>query len=414
MQRPFVKKRGQPINIQNPVGPEQRHDALSRLGRQSGLAAMVFFFPWLLTVFLCRSLIKDRPATLLALLPGLTLAIYMQRHLRCHLSSNHRLGEPAFLFPTLGAANWITLVRAGAIVGLAGFLALAVQDRRLADGSVLAWLPGILYLAISLADLCDGFVARKQNRVTALGKRLDIETDAAGLWAAGLLAIVLGRLPVVYILVGVAYYPFVLGIQWRQKRALPVVALRPRPYSRIIAGCQMGLVSMVLLPVFNPRFTFAAAYIFMTPLLLGFLRDWLVVSCRIRTDDDQQARLDHWLGSLASKLPLFLRLAILVSGIHLAMDCNGYPIPLAWQLAPGLCWVGAVAGFMGRCASLVLILLLGSSPSPLGIFPASMALFAFAAALMLGGTGPLSLWAPGERILYRRSRSAGMGSGDTP
>lgn len=331
---------------------KQRQEAVLRLRHQSWFAAMLLFFPWLLTVFLCWSFLQDEPITVLALLPGLAVAIYLQQYLSGHLASNHRFFEEDQLFSTLRAANWITLLRAGAIVALAGFLPLAMQSQRLEISNGLTWAPGLIYLGISLADLCDGFVARRQGKETELGKRLDIETDAAGLLVASLLAVALGQLPTIYLLVGLAYYSFILGIRLRQEKTLPVIALRSRPYSRIIAGCQMGLVGMVLLPIFNPPFTFVAAYIFMTPLLLGFFRDWLVVPCRIKTDACRQAGLDLWLRSL--------------------------------------------------------MLLLGSTLSPLGTSFFSETLFASATALMLSGTGTMSLWAPEDRILYRRNENGVM------
>jgi CDP-diacylglycerol---glycerol-3-phosphate 3-phosphatidyltransferase len=400
----ITEERTQKISSQN----EQRQEALLRLRQQSWLAAMLLFSPWLLTVFLCWSFLQDESITVLALLPGLVVAIYVQQYLSGHLASNHRFFEKGQLFSTLGAANWITLLRAGAVVALAGFLPLVIRSQGLEISNTLTWAPGLIYLVISLADLCDGFVARRQNKETELGKQLDIETDAAGLLVATLLAIFLGRLPIIYILVGLAYYPFILGIRLRQKSALPVVALRSRPYSRIIAGCQMGLVGMVLLPIFNPKFTFVAAYIFMTPLLLGFFRDWLVVSCRIKTDADQQASLDHWIRSLMTKVPIVLRLAILVGGVYCFINSSGYQLTPAWQLALSLCFLSAVVGFMGRSASLFLVLLLGSTLSPLGISFFSVTLFSSAAALTLSGTGIMSLWAPEDRILYRRNENAVM------
>lgn len=387
---------------------EQRQEALLRLRSQSRLAAILLFLPWLLTVFLCWSLLQDEPMTVPALLPGLVAAIYLQHYLSGHLTSNHRFFEEDQLFSTLGAANWITLLRAGGIIALAGFLPLAIHSQGLEIANGLTWTPGLMYLSISLADLGDGFVARRQGKETELGRQLDIETDAAGLLVASLLAVALGQLPAIYLLVGLAYYPFILGIRLRQEKNLPVVALRPRPYSRIIAGCQMGLVGMVLLPIFNPPFTIIAAYIFMTPLLFGFLRDWLVVSCRIKTDACQQAGLDLWSKSLMLKVPFVFRLVILIGGISSFIDSGEYQLPLAWQLVLSLCFLSAVVGFMSRSACLFLVLLLGSTLSPLGISFISGTLFASAAALMLSGSGTMSLWAPEDRILYRRNENVFM------
>jgi hypothetical protein len=240
-------------------------------------------------------------------------------------------------------------------------------------------------------------------------------------------AVALGRLPAIYLLVGLAYYLFIFGIRQRQRRGLPVIALQSRPYARIIAGFQMGLVGMALLPIFNPVFTFMAAYIFMTPLLIGFFRDWLVVSCRIKTDTYQQAVPDLWARSFMMKVPVALRLVILAGGIAMLVDYGVYQTHLPLQPAQRipcilciLCIVGcllAAAGFMGRSASLCLVLLLGSNLSPFtplaplapfGVSSITMVVFSAAATLMLTGTGAMSLWAPEDRILYRRSRNQPM------
>ena len=385
-----------------------QREVLRRLRRQSRLAALFLFLPWMLTIFFCRAIFFREPFTIMTLLPGLAAVIYIHRHLAHHLVSNHRHAEENSLFATLGAANWITLLRASLIVALAGFLPLAfLPGHGLLNQDILAWAPGIIYLVISMFDLLDGYVARRQGRVTELGKQLDIVTDAAGLLVASLLAVALGRLPFIYLLVGLAYYPFVFGIWLRQRRALPVVALQSRPYARIIAGCQMGLVAMALLPIFKPAFTYLAAYIFMIPLLIGFLRDWLVVSCRINTDADQQSNLDLWMRSLARKpLPLALRLIVFTGGIITLAGYGVFQTHLPWQMAHSFCCLLAAIGFMGRSSGLFLVLLLGSNQSPFGITVLSVTLFAAAAALILTGTGTMSLWAPEERILYRRNKKS--------
>lgn len=366
------------------------------------LAAGLLITPWLVTVCIHMPIPGLPPGVILSFFPGLAAAVYIQSQLYRHLGTNHRRGEEDHPFPTLGAANWITLIRASAVVGLAGFLPMSVQPDQNWP-TLLTWAPGTIYLGISLADLFDGFAARKQRRETELGKRLDIETDAAGLLVASLVALALGRLPVVYLLVGLAYYLFILGIWARKRRALPVIPLQSRPYARIIAGFQMGLVGMALLPIFNPAFTTVAALIFMTPLLIGFLRDWLVVSCRMKTDADQQTSLDHQVRSLMTMtLPLMLRLVILAGGITALAGHGVYQAHLSWRLAIGFGCLLAGFGVMGRSAGLMLVLMLGSDSSPLGMSVISMVIFSTGAALMLTGTGAMSLWAPEERALYRR------------
>jgi CDP-diacylglycerol--glycerol-3-phosphate 3-phosphatidyltransferase len=385
-----------------------------RLRRQMRLAAGCLFTPWLLSFYLCWPEIPSQPTVILGLLPGLAVAVHIQGHLVRHLGSNHRRGEDGHLFTTLGAANWITLMRAGAIVGLAGILPWTLI-RGLSLPNSLSWAAGIVYLGLSLADLLDGLVARKQERETELGRRLDIESDAAGLLVASLVAVALDRLPAVYLLVGLAYYPFVLGIWLRQKRALPVIALQPRPYARIIAGFQMGLVGLALLPIFNPVFTYAAAGIFMAPLLIGFLRDWLMVSCRTQTDMHQKSTLGPWVTSLLIRfLPMVLRLVILSGGIAALVGYGVYRAHPVWQLAHGVCTLLVCFGIMGRSAALLLALMFGSNSSPFGVSLICMVIFGTAATLMLTGTGAMSLWAPEETVLYRRGKHGSITSDEAP
>ncbi|TKB06113.1 CDP-alcohol phosphatidyltransferase family protein [Desulforhopalus sp. IMCC35007] len=387
------------------AGNRDQGEVLRGLRRQSRWAAFLLIFPWLFTLFYCQTIFYKEPFALLALLPGLATLVHIHWHLVHHLKSNHRQLEENNLFATLGAANWITLVRASFVVALAGFLPLSLMPHGLVSQNTLAWGGGTIYLVVSILDLFDGYVARRQRRETELGKQLDIVTDAAGLLVASLLAVALGRLPGIYLLVGLAYYPFIFGIWLRRRQALPLVDLQPRPYSRIIAGCQMGLVAMALLPIFKPVFTFLAAYLFMIPLLIGFLRDWLVVSCRIQTNADQQSGLDLWMRSLAGKpLPLVIRLVVFTGGIATLAAHGGFQTHLFWQLAHSLSCLLIVLGFMGRSAGLFLVLLLGSNLSPFGVNVLSMTLFAAAASLILTGTGTMSLWGPEEAILYRRSK----------
>ncbi len=173
----------------------------------------------------------------------------------------------------------------------------------------------------------------------------------------------------------------------------------------------MGLVAIVLLPIFKPVFTYLAAFIFMIPLLIGFMRDWLVVSCKIKTDADQQSWLDLWLRSLAQKpLPLTLRLIIFTGGIITLTGYGVFQTHLSWQLAHSLCCLLATIGFMGRSAGLFLVLLLSNNQSPFGVTVLSMTLFSAAAALILTGTGTMSLWGPEETILYRRNQKSAKAS----
>jgi CDP-diacylglycerol--glycerol-3-phosphate 3-phosphatidyltransferase len=377
------------------------------------MAAALMLCTWLGTLFLCRNLVREDPVAILALLPGLAVAVYLSRQLLLHLDANHRVGETDRSYPTLGAATWITLLRGVALVALAGFLPLAALHPQALPPALL-WAPGLVYLGIALADLLDGYVARITHRETELGKRLDIETDAAGMLVAVLVAVGFGRLPLLSLLVGLAYYLFIFGMWWRRKHHLPLMELQGRPYARIIAGFQMGLMAMAMLPIFNPIFIYLAAYMVMTLLLTGFARDWLVVSCRVNVDRNQQTPLDLMARRVFTQLlPLALRLMLLTVGAGL-LATSIAPTYSCWQWALILCAFLAGAGFLGRSAALLLTLLLSLNISPLSTSAATLALFGTSAALMLSGTGPWSLWSPEERLLYRRDHDVSLAGGKRP
>lgn len=397
---------------------------LVRMRREALWAAALLFAPWLASLYLFRSFLPDESITPALLLPGLAIAVYLLLQLICHLPDNHSaviniMGEKRSdgrdnvrLYPNLGVANWITLFRAAAVVALAGFLPLVVSkvpiDHRL------SFIPGCLYLSQSLADLVDGLVARKQNRETELGKKLDIETDAAGLLVASLLAVALKRLPPLYLLVGLAYYPFILGTWLRKKRGLPLTLLQSRPYARIIAGCQMGLVGMVLLPFFNPVCSHLAGYFFMTPLLLGFYRDWLVVSCRLETTGEQQTHFDRLAQRVSTEIPLLLRALLLVGFIVLLFGNSIAQDRLIWLMVTGVCCLLMVAGILLRTMALLLILLFGWYKSPFGVTAEVFAIFVPAVNLVLFGPGRLFLWAPEEDFIYRRPAKKKKFAGKMP
>jgi CDP-diacylglycerol--glycerol-3-phosphate 3-phosphatidyltransferase len=67
------------------------------------------------------------------------------------------------------------------------------------------------------------------------------------------------------------------GIRLRKKFSKPVVEPGPWRGARIIAGFQMGVVGIALLPVVKPPVTTLTAYVAMIPLLAGFVKDWMIV-----------------------------------------------------------------------------------------------------------------------------------------
>jgi CDP-diacylglycerol--glycerol-3-phosphate 3-phosphatidyltransferase len=195
-----------------------------------------------------------------------------------------RIGMPLNYHPRkkvlhskLGYGTWITITRAMLIAILAGYLFQPWPSSRHFPGWP-SWTPGVLYITASLLDYLDGRIARATKHESRLGAFLDINIDALGLLIAPLLAVWYGQLPGAYLSVSAAYYLLVFAIWLRKKYSKPVFKIPPRRSARIVAGFQMGFVGVALLPAISPPLTTMAAYIFMIPLLAGFIKDWMIAS----------------------------------------------------------------------------------------------------------------------------------------
>ena len=204
------------------------------------------------------------------LLSGLTLA-YCLWLLWRFLPNNHRVGETAVL-PTLGLGNRLTLLRGLGIGLLAGFLFSPWPQ------GVLAWVIALLYTAVSIADYFDGYIARKTNHATVLGSRLDMEFDGLGVLVVSLLAIGYGQLPWWFLSIGLARYLFVWGLWWRDRRGLPIFDIPPSVQRRILAGAQMGLLTVVLWPIVPAPMAIIGGTIVAVPTLFGFGRDYAIAA----------------------------------------------------------------------------------------------------------------------------------------
>jgi CDP-diacylglycerol--glycerol-3-phosphate 3-phosphatidyltransferase len=238
--------------------------------------------------------------------------IYVLAVLRSGLPLNHRPGETQVL-AHLGMANGITMVRGVLVSVLACFWNWPATIPFSIHHSF-AWLPGVIYITAALLDLVDGIVARHTDRVTRLGERLDTLFDALGLLTAVLAGIALNQLPLSYLAVALAYYVFSAEIRVRRRTGRLVIPLKPRPAARLVAGFNMGFLATALLPIYRPPATTIAAMVFMVPFLAGFLRDWLVVSGRIKTGSSQPAPWEEkWRCLFRERLPVVLRAVLLLS-----------------------------------------------------------------------------------------------------
>jgi uncharacterized protein (TIRG00374 family) len=300
------------------------------------------------------------------------------------------------LFFGLGVANMITLARGWLISVLAGIV-LVAADNPSAAGWIIC-LPALLYLAIGCGDFCDGLVARRTRTESLLGKRLDTSMDALGLLIASAAAVFLNRLPLAFLLVGLSYYLFQLGLTYRRFRGKFLRSVKDRPFGRAVAGIHMGFVGLALIPTLSATLLNHAAMLFMMPLLLGFVWDWLVVSGRIGDETDDRWRLLFiQSGSIAAGVA---RLVILLAGIPAwqAVVAARPTGALAWVVL----WCMMVSGWLGRSAAIAAAVMAAMLPMPAEPTALQLLVFDCMVVLIITGTGRWSLWRPENALFFNK------------
>ena len=319
--------------------------------------------------------------------------------LRRVLDQNHPPGQKE-LYPDLGSANRLSIFRGIAYAWMAGFLLMP------RPGGLIDWLPALLYGGASIADVFDGYLARRSGRITRLGETLDMEFDGMGVLVGCALAVQYGQLPLLFLLVGAARPLFVWGMLWRTRKGLPNYPLTESDQRRIIAGLLMIFLSTVLWPILEPPVTYAVGVVFGGAVAVSFVRDWLVTIGWLRPGSPTyilwRARLKMW---AFSWMPVGLRItsAVLVSLTVSGLLMGGSAMPAA------LSWPVAVAGAAGGLAALIGI---GARASAGLVIAAAYVYFSFGGQSWLGlsllvlssllvvlGSGHFTLWIPEERWL---------------
>lgn len=345
-----------------------------------------------------------------------TFCLYVLAVLWKALPYNYRLEDGDFL-PYFGSGNLVSLLRGWFLAALAGFL---IAPR--ADG-ILAWLPGILYILNGIADLLDGFLARRAHQVTAMGERLDMSLDGFGVLFASLLLYRYGKLPVWILLVGIARFLFLLVAKLREMRGKSIYELPPSVLRRALAGVQMGFLGGALLPVFMPPATVWAGAFFSFPFLLHFGRDllWMAGICQnsvaleLHPRFARPARLGKHLS--LKWLPLALRLTLgIVVGKQLWGWLNALPSFLsAWTPLGSaqtqydlmlvfytIGWVSVVLGLVGRGGAALLLIGVGLQQGILPLGWAGFITLASAWLVLFLGSGLVALWSPEEWLIHHR------------
>ena len=325
------------------------------------------------------------------------------------LADNHREDETNLL-PTLGLGNCLTLLRGIAIGFLAGFLFSARPM-----GNLIAWLPAILYTSVIVLDYLDGYAARVTNHVTKLGGALDGIFDVSGFLIAVGLVIWYGRLSIVFLVAGMAFYLFSFGMWWRRKHSRPVFDLPPSKRRRLLAGFEMSVISVLLWPVdVSVAVTNLLGAIFILPVLVGFWRDWLVVSGRVNPESPQyrnvRARLanlfDRWLPPLLRCIAvtnslLYLRPFIWNSDVWSALGNISLMGIIAFGV--GIINIMLLTGTLTRVAALGLLIPTFMYTLANGLIISSGLLLVSLSLLMLFGGGKWSLWQADDVWVYTKA-----------
>jgi CDP-diacylglycerol--glycerol-3-phosphate 3-phosphatidyltransferase len=342
------------------------------------------------------------------LVPATFGLVYTLGLVRQHLPQNHRK-QSALILPTLGAGTGVTIGRGVLISLLAGFVGLPWLRTSVGTPEGLRWMPGGLYLAAVCADYLDGYLARVTDHETRLGEILDTKLDAFGVCVASLVAVGASQLPWYYLVAGCAYYLLQAAIWIRKRTGKPVHDIAPWAGARLLAGFQMGLIAVALLPVFGPPVTTIAAIIGMIPFLAGFGKDWLVVCGRFPTEHPWQRSVHKVLTRL---LPPVVRLLLGGAGFSVV-----WRTPSSQQFVwSGLIVVAVVmllGGIIGRLAAFGLSLTTAWGIMEHRLYLDLFVLFAGSLILMLSGTGAFSLWQPEDRVLFRRAGERPAGGGAT-
>ncbi|NBB86072.1 MAG: hypothetical protein GVY12_07630 [Bacteroidetes bacterium] len=260
-----------------------------------------------------------------------------------HLPYNYRAGQERVL-ATLGVGSTITLTR-GCLYGLLAGFVLAPKP----EGPLLSWLPGGLFLVAALTDYVDGYLARRANHATRLGKLLDLEVDSFGVLVATILLVQYGQLPAWYLVAGSAHYLFHYHLLWRKRHGLPVHELTDWPLRRNIGGFHVGFLCVLLFPVFEPPLTTFAAVAFLLPFAYSFGSDWLRSTGRshVVRPDDRQHHAIAWSAA-------FGRLALRLVGPAALVFCMMQLAPTHFPLQVGAVLIG-------------LLLFIGVAVRPLGL-----------------------------------------------
>jgi phosphatidylglycerophosphate synthase len=180
------------------------------------------------------------------------------------------LSEP--LRERVGLANQISLARGAAIPFV--FAVVVVSPRSVRDG----WIVFGLYAAFLLADLADGFAARRRGEQSLLGRTLENEADSLACVAVGLSLVAAGTLPWYFLFIAGARYLFVAAVRVRAALGMKTYSLRHSVSGRLLAAALMNAMLLSSAPIVPELIARVLVPVVSVPLMLGFVRDFYGVS----------------------------------------------------------------------------------------------------------------------------------------
>jgi phosphatidylglycerophosphate synthase len=219
-----------------------------------------------------RSLVLAVTATSLAVLGGAVEALPAAAGLMLFAGLLVGLKRPLaghHPYPRLGAANRITLTRAGVACLIAG---RALDPAPL--GSTERWVLAAFGGIALLLDGADGWAARRQGMASAFGARFDMETDAFAIAGFAVMVIKAAAVPCWVLAIGAMRYLYVAA-GW----LFPVLRLPPpaSPFAdrrrKTIAVVQSLALIVALPPATPPNWAAAACAFALGLLVYSFAAD---------------------------------------------------------------------------------------------------------------------------------------------
>jgi phosphatidylglycerophosphate synthase len=172
-------------------------------------------------------------------------------------------------FPRLGAANRITLVRAG-VACLIASRALDPAPLNMTERWVLVALAG----AALLLDGADGWAARRQGLASAFGARFDMETDAFAIAVLAVTVVKTAAVPYWVLAIGAMRYLCLAAacLSPVLRRGPPPSAFADRR-RKTIAVVQSLALLVALAPATSPGWAQAACALALGLLVYSFAAD---------------------------------------------------------------------------------------------------------------------------------------------